>query len=100
MAERPLARISPWLRWRAVDVVVDAEQVGLADGRGFLADRQVGRAAVVVLDALVVAAELDLVEHVLEGADDLHVALDADQVVARSSASLRRRRSCRKRRGG
>ena len=64
----------------AVDVVVDAEQVGLADGGGFLADGEVGRAAVVVLDALVVAAQLDLVEHVLEGADDLHVALDAQQV--------------------
>ena len=64
----------------AVDVVVDAEQVRLADGGGFLADRQVRRAAVVVFDALVVAAELDLVEHVLEGADDHHVALDAQEV--------------------
>ena len=65
----------------AVDVVVHAQQVGLADGGGLLADRQVRRAAMVVLDALVVAAQLDLVEHVLKGADDLHVALDAQEVV-------------------
>ena len=56
-------------------------RIGLADGRGFLADRQMRRAAVVVFDALVVAAQLDLIEHVLEGADDHHVALDAQQVV-------------------
>ena len=65
----------------AVDVVIHAEQVGLPDGRGFLADRKVRRAAVVVFDALVAAAELDLVEHVLKRPDDLHVALDAQEVL-------------------
>ncbi len=64
----------------AVDVVIYAEEVGLADGGGFLAHREVGRTTVVVFDALKAAAELDLVEHVLEGPDDLHVALDAQEV--------------------
>ena len=65
----------------AVDVVVDVEQVRLTDGGGLLADGEVRRAAVVVLDALVVAAELHLVEHRLERADEHHVALDAQQVI-------------------
>ena len=36
----------------AEDVVVDRQDEGLTDRGGFLADRQVGRAAVVVFDAL------------------------------------------------
>ena len=65
MADRPLARISPWLAMRAVDVVVDVQQIGLADGGGFLADRKVRRAAVVVFDVLEVPLLLDRIEHVL-----------------------------------
>ena len=65
----------------AVDVVFDIQQIGLADGGGFLADGQMGRTAVVVGDALVGALELHFVQHVLEAADDHHVALDALEVV-------------------
>ncbi len=66
---------------RAEDVVLGAQEIGLADGGRFLADRQVRRAPVVVLDALVVAFLLDAVEHGLELADDRHVAVDAHQVL-------------------
>ncbi len=66
----------------AVDVVVHVEQERLADGGRLLADREVRRALVVVFHALEVPTQLYLVEHVLERADELHVVLDADQVLA------------------
>ena len=76
----------------AVDVVVHVEEKGLAHGRGLLADREVRRAPVVVLDALVRAAQLDLVQHGLELADEDHVAIDADGVVLRQSRRPQARR--------
>jgi len=66
---------------RTIDMVVDTEQERLPDGGSFLSDRQVGRSAVIVLDTLIVTAELHFVEHVLEVADDHHVALNADQII-------------------
>ena len=66
---------------RAEDEVVDAELDGLADGRGLLAHRQVGRAHVVVLDALPAAGDLDGVEHGLELADRDHVVEHRDEAV-------------------
>ena len=65
---------------RAEDVVVDVEQVGLADGGRFLTDRKVGRAAVIVGDVFEMPLLLDRVEHLLERADDHHVALDAHEI--------------------
>ena len=66
---------------RAEDEIVGRQVEGHADRRRFLADREVGRAAVVVLDAFVDAFLLDAVEHGLELADGDHVAVDAHQVV-------------------
>ena len=71
---------------RAEDMVIGIEQKRLANRRGFLADREMGRAAVIVFDAHVVAAELDLIEHRLKTADDHHVMLDAQQVGLRECA--------------
>src|ERR1017187_1898192 len=64
----------------AVDVVLNPQEIGLTHCGRFLAYRKVSRTAVVVLDALITAAELDLVEHVLKGSDDLHVSLDAQEI--------------------
>ena len=59
----------------AVDVVVGVEQVHLTDGGGFLADGEVGGAAVVVFDIVELCTGfLDGVEHEFEAADDHHVA--------------------------
>ena len=71
---------------RAEDVVVDVEQIRLADGRRFLTDRKMRRAAMVVRDVLEMPLLLHRVEHFLERADDHHVALDADQVGLREVA--------------
>jgi hypothetical protein len=64
-----------------VDVVLDAEKIRLSDCRGFLADREMGRTSVVVLDVMEFAAKFDLVQHVLEGPNNLHVALNTEQVL-------------------
>jgi hypothetical protein len=72
----------------AVDVVLHAQAERLPDGLRLLTQREVRGAAVVVLDALVVAAELDLVEHVLEEAKNRHVPEDAEEVLAREAAGL------------
>jgi hypothetical protein len=67
---------------RAEDEVVRRQVVGLAHGRGLLADGEVRRAAMVVLDALVDPFLLDAVQHGLELADGEHVAVDAHQILA------------------
>jgi len=72
----------------AVNVVLNAQQVRLTDGGRLLPNGQVGRPAVVVLQAVEVAAELDLIEHVLERANDGHVAEDADEVRLREPLEL------------
>ena len=64
----------------AKDEVVGRQVVGLPHGRRFLADGEVRRARVVVLDALVDAFLLDAVQHGLELADHDHVPVDAHQV--------------------
>jgi len=64
----------------AVNMVLHPQQVSLAHGGGFLADRKMSRAAVIVFDAVEAAAQLDFVEHVLEGSNNLHIALDAQKI--------------------
>ncbi len=61
----------------AEDVVLDAEIHAFADGGAFLADGQVRGPGVGILDALVAAELLDVVEHRLEFADYRHVAVNA-----------------------
>ena len=66
---------------RAEDVVVGREREGHADGRGFLPDGKMGRAEMIVLDALVNALDLDLVEDGFELADGGHVLPDGEEVL-------------------
>jgi hypothetical protein len=73
---------------RAEDEVVDAELGGLADGRRLLAHREVGRAHVVVLDALPPTGDLDGVEHRLELADGQHVVEHRDETVGAEALLL------------
>jgi ribosomal protein L15E len=65
---------------RAEDVIVRIEQIGLPDRRRLLTDREMRRTAVVVRNVLKVPLLLDRVEHLLERADDHHVALNPQQV--------------------
>ena len=58
---------------RAGDVVVGAKGAAGADGRRLLADRNVGRAAVVVARQRVVAARAEADDHLLQLADGQHV---------------------------
>ena len=94
MAEKPLARISPWLRCEPKMWSSGVEREGHADGRRFLADREVRRAGVVVGDALVGALGLDLVEDGLELANRAHVAPDVQQVLGGVGRELLLDRSC------
>jgi hypothetical protein len=64
-------------------MVLRAQQVGHADRRRLLADREMGRPAVIVGDAPVRALELDLVEGVLELPDQAHVPEDVEQIFRR-----------------
>ena len=73
---------------RAKDEVVGRQVVRLADRGRFLADGEVRRAAVVVLDALVDAFLFDAVQHGLELADGEHVAIHPYQVLAAVAARL------------
>ena len=65
---------------RTEDEVLVGQVVGLADRGGFLAHREVRRAGVVVLEAVVGIGGLDRVQHRLELADDPHVAVDPQKV--------------------
>ena len=76
---------------RAEDEVVGRQVVGLSDHRRLLADGEMGRATMVVFDALVDALFLDAVEHGLELANDDHVAIDAAQILRPVLGDLRRR---------
>ncbi len=67
---------------RAKDEVVGRQVVRLADRGRFLADGEVRRAAMVVLDPLVDAFLLDAVQHGFELADGEHVAIHPHQVFA------------------
>ncbi len=62
MALQPLGKDLAVAAMAAVDVVIDTQQVRLADGARLLPDRQVCRPAVIVLDALIRPAQLDLVQ--------------------------------------
>ena len=61
--------------------VVDVQAVSLTNGGSFLTDGQMCRAGVVVLDAVVFALDLDVVEHGLELTDDSHIAIDAEEII-------------------
>jgi hypothetical protein len=62
-------------------VAIDVQQERFAHRRGLLADREMGRSLVVVGDVLMSPHPLDVGEHLLELADEGHVAVDADSVV-------------------
>jgi len=62
------------------DEVLMGQVVGLADRGGLLAHREVRRAGVVVLEAIVGIGGLDRIQHRLEFADDPHVAVDPQKV--------------------
>ena len=66
---------------RAEGVVIDVEAVGLSDGGGLLSHGEVGGSGVVVLDTVVLAVELELVDDGLEGAQGDHVVVDGDQLL-------------------
>ncbi len=65
---------------RTEDVVVRVEQVCLTNRRRLLADRKMRRPPMIVREVLEMPLLLHRVEHLLERADDHHVALDAHQV--------------------
>ena len=62
----------------AVNVVLGTQQEGLSDDGSFLTEGQVGRAVVTVFDSLIVAPQLDFVQHTFEGPNDGHVTKDVD----------------------
>ena len=66
---------------RPENEVLGRQQVSLSDRGGFLPHRQVRRAGIVVLDAVVGVGRLDRVQHRFELADEAHVAVDAQEVV-------------------
>ena len=63
----------------AGDVVGDAQRRAGAGGRSFLADRDVRRAAIIVIANGIVSAGTQLDDHLLEFADDQHVFEDRDR---------------------
>ena len=73
MAAKPLAIASPWPRCELVTLSSGPEGGARADRRGFLADRDVGGAAVVVARQRVVAARAEADDHLLQLADGEHV---------------------------
>ncbi len=83
MAEKALARISPWLRCEPKMWSSGVRRKGHAHGGRLLPDGQVSGAGVVVGDAPVGALDLDLVEDGLELADGAHVAPDVQEVFGR-----------------
>ena len=64
----------------AEDPVVGGEQVRLTYRGTFLTDGQVSRTGMLVLHAVVVLRGLDGVDHGLKLTDDLHVAVDAQEI--------------------
>ena len=67
---------------RAEDKVLGGQVVGHAHGCRLLADGEMGRPLMLVLDALVDALLFDAVEHGLKLANVDHVTIDAHEVVA------------------
>ncbi len=66
---------------RTENVVVLVEEVGLTDGGGFLAERQMRRSRMVVFYSGVGVRRLDRIEHGLELADDGHVPVNAEEIL-------------------
>ena len=69
-------------------VVIDIEQERLADRGRLLTDGKVRGTTVVIGDTLVFALCLDLLQHGLKSADDGHISVDADQILARKAVQL------------
>ena len=80
MATVPLARLSPWPRWVLVMLSAMRSAAAGAGGRSFLADRDVRRAAIIVIADGIVSAGTQLDDHLLEFADDQHVFEDRDRL--------------------
>ena len=72
----------------AEDHVVHVQVEGFADGGGFLADGQMGRAGMVVGHAVVLAVDLDLIDHGLELAQGQHIAIDVQELLGGEVAEL------------
>jgi len=68
---------------RAEGEVVELQRIGLADGRGLLPDRQMGRTGIGILNAIVGLDGSDAGEHRLELADQPHVLKEMDQIGCR-----------------
>ena len=60
-------------------MVIRTQQEALTHCGGLLPDGQMGRSQVIVLDALVDALRLDLLQHILELPDEKHVLVDPHQ---------------------
>ena len=80
IAAKPLAIASPWPRWELVTLSSGRSAERRADGRPLLADRDVGRAAVVVAGEGVVAARAEADDHLLELADREHVVEELERL--------------------
>ena len=63
--------------------VVDIQAVRLADSGGLLTEGEVCGAGVIVLNAVVFALDLDLVQHGLKLMDDRHIAVDPHKIILR-----------------
>ena len=72
----------------AKGVVVHREVEGLADRRSFLAHGKVRRAGMVVGDAIVLARGLDQVDHGFELAQQEHIPVDVQELLAGEVAQL------------
>ena len=71
-------------------MVVGVQQKRLPDRRRLLPDRQVRGSPMVVDHALVIALRLDLLQHGLEAANDRHIAVNPNQVLAGEAVHLLR----------
>ena len=91
MRDRPLGEAFAVTAMGAGDFVGDPQHRARARRRGFLADRDVRRAAVVEIADRLVGARTQLDDHLLEFADDHHILEHRNRLsgVDRSGSQLR-----------
>ncbi len=77
----PLGQDFPMAPVGSENKVVNGEMIGHPDCRCLLADGQVGRARMVVMDTGIVVRGLDLVEHDLKFPDNDHVAVYPQKII-------------------
>ncbi len=65
---------------RAEGKVVNVEAVSFADSGSFLTDREVGGTGVIVVNSVIFALYLDLVEHGFKFANGSHIAINAHKI--------------------